>query len=132
MKPINKQAQKTFDKLTADLAPGESRKVANSESFMAVSVDCLQRVPLGDVFSVSHYYEQNGDLMADPDMTFLKATLDGRVYPLTFRQDGGIPFNQEAATLVDGGTSFRFRPRMQRDIATFAGQWMANIKQQQY
>ena len=132
MKPINKAAQKTFDKLTAGLDVFGSRKIENSKTFMAVSVEHLQDTDLGPIFSISHYYEQNGDLMADPDMTFLQSSTDGRVYPLSFRQDGGIPINQESVTLTEDGTSFTYRPRMQRDHATFAGQWMANIKQQQY
>lgn len=132
MKPINKQAQKIFDRLTAGLGVFASRKIENSESFMPVSVQHLQDTDLGPIFSISHYYEQNGDLMADPDMTFLQSSADGRVYPLSFRQDGGLPINQESVTLNEDGTSFTYRPRMQRDHATFAGQWMENIKQQQY
>ena len=131
MKAINKTAQKTFDKLIADLPMGQARKVENNNAFMAVHVEYLQRVPLGHVFSVSHYFKQNGDMMADPDMTFLKATLDSRIYPLTFQQDS-LGIYREGATLITGGTSFRVRPRMQRDLATFASQWMRNIKDQQF
>lgn len=132
MKPINKAAQKTFEKLTAGLANYESRKIKNNDAFMAVSVQHLQDTAIGQIFSVSHYYTQNGDLMADPDMTFLKSNVDDRVYPMSFRQDGGFPINQQSVILNEDGTSYTFRPRTQRDHATFAGQWMKNIKNQQY
>ena len=39
------------------------------------------------IFSLAHYYEQNGDLVCDPDVTFLVAD---QVHPLTFEQDGVI------------------------------------------
>lgn len=40
---------------------------------MAVSVDHLYDCESGSIFSVSHYYEQNGDLVPDADMTFYEA-----------------------------------------------------------
>ncbi len=37
-------------------------------------------------YLVTHYGEQNGDLMADPDMTFWK-TETGDYFPASFRND---------------------------------------------
>ena len=45
--------------------------------------------------AMSHTYEQYGDLMYDPEMTFRIDTENGTLEPLTFRQDGGFPIYQE-------------------------------------
>ena len=133
MRKVNKQAKQVLDHLTAELKrahPGTARKFDNGgEGIMAVHVDFLMTVPDGRIYSVAHYYEQNGDLMRDPDMTFLCADLDGEYYPASFRQDGGLPINQESITWRDGRMTFR--PKTQRQHAVFAGQWMENIRQQQ-
>jgi hypothetical protein len=62
------------------------------------------------------------------------AQTDGRVYPLSFRQDGGFAMNNVAVVFGEGAEAGKItgvRPRMQRDQATFAGTWMRNIKMQQ-
>jgi hypothetical protein len=41
---------------------------------------------LGPIFSLAHYYEQNGDLMRDPEMLFIQAE-DGGYYPAEIWQD---------------------------------------------
>jgi hypothetical protein len=79
---------------------------------------------------VAHYYEQNGDLMADPEMTFLVSAVDGRVYPLSYRQDG-LGIYRESVKFNEAGQIDGHYPREQRDEATFSGQWMKNIKFQQ-
>lgn len=128
MKAINKEATKVMDRLTEGLdSESMSRKIENTTAFMAVHVDWLGQPQAGDIFSVAHYYQQNGDLMRDPDMTFLKA-LDS-YYPLSFRQDG-LPIMQEAVEWEEG-TIKAFRPRLQAELATFANMWLRNIKLQQ-
>lgn len=39
--------------------------------FMALHLDVLNRAPHETLISLAHYYEQNGDLVPDPDMTFV-------------------------------------------------------------
>ena len=39
----------------------------------------------GEIISIAHYGEQNGDLMADPEMTF--TIVVGEYYPISFRND---------------------------------------------
>ena len=96
---------------------------------MAVHVEKIGQNASGTVFSVSHYYELNGDLMADPDMTFLKGA-DGNYYPLTFQQDN-MGIYQGAAVWDDEGKLKGYRPKMQADMTSFANIWMKNIKNQQ-
>lgn len=128
MKAINKTAQKTFDKLVALIPEGDqSVTVDNSEgAYMAVHVEEIGENYLGPVYSIAHYYQQNGDLVSDPDMTFVQGT-DGRAYPLSFEMGGRI-FQQ---SVIVEGESFRYAKRQQGEQASFAGQWMKNIKQQQ-
>jgi len=124
MKAVNKKAQAVLDVLTE-----KAQVIDNQKGFMSVHVEELFTVDAGTIWSIAHYYEQNGDMMRDPDVEFLKAK-DGKYYPLSFRQDPY--FYQEA---VEGdplqGEIKGYRPRMQKDIAVFCGTWMQNIKQQQ-
>jgi hypothetical protein len=128
MKAINKTATKIMDKLTANLnEAGAARKIDNTEgTFMPVCVERLMDSDLGPVFSVAHYYTQNGDAMRDPEMEFIKG-FDGKYYPRSFLMDP-MP-EQRSVEIVDG--NIRFAPRMQKDQAVFAGTWMRNIKIQQ-
>jgi hypothetical protein len=85
----------------------------------------LRHEPL---YSVAHYYEQMGDLMKDPDMVFLKGA-DGNYYPIEFQQDNlGI---YQCAVEWDSGAIKGYSPAMQKDMASFAGDWMRNIRFQQ-
>ena len=46
-------------------------KIKNSECYMPVVVELVGDIKgYGKVISIAHYGEQNGDLMADPEMTF--------------------------------------------------------------
>ena len=78
---------------------------------------------------MAHYYKQEGDLMCDPVMTFLRAT-DGRYYPTDYRHRLGV----YRESMVFGGHNeiVGTYPREQRDEAIFAGEWMRNIKMRQF
>jgi len=130
MNAIDKDSQKVFDKLVAGLAePGEKgayRKVDDGGAgIMAVHVEHYAPA----VYSIAHTYIQNGDVMDDPSMLFWLNPRDGRAYPFTFTQHS-LGMDQESAEFV-GGAPVRFAPRLQREHATFASQWLRNIKQQQ-
>jgi len=127
MKPVNKSAKKILDLLTEGVT--ESKKIDNTNgAFMPVSVECLGTVNLGTLFSVTHYGEQNGDLMADPDVVFLKDK-DGNYFPCSFRNDY-VGVNKESV-IFDGPEITGFYAKEQADEAVFASQWMKNIKEQQ-
>lgn len=75
-------------------------------------------------YSIAHYYEQNGDLMWDPEMTI-------RVYPdlkmveaLTYTQDN-LGIYQEV--YPEPG---KFYPRLKRELNSFLGMWLKNLKDQ--
>ncbi len=130
MKKLTQKAAQVFLKLIEGLNEvGDSKKIDNCHgTFMAVHVEMIRKTtqPVGFVYSVAHYYESNGDLVCDPDMTFLFLSA-GTIIPLTFEQ-GGILY-QEAATLEDG--KLLVKESQQKDITSFANDWMSNIKEQQ-
>jgi len=133
MRPINKKAQAVMDRLTANLTHENSHTQIDTNGpdsgIMAVVVELVGDCRFGDIFSVAHYYEQNGDLMADPEMTFLKAET-GRYFPLSITMHG-MGVYREGVSFEDGEPRY-VDEREQRDEAIFAGGWMENIKQQQF
>ena len=129
MKALNAKAEAIFRKLTDGLRKvGDHRKWDNANgTFMAACVEVIGKTSLGPLVSVAHYYEQNSDMMRDPDIVFW-VDADGHVYPISYRQDG-LGIDQEAAVFVDG--KWNVKPKMQADICHFCDQWMRNIQEQQ-
>jgi hypothetical protein len=128
MKHLNDKATATFRKLTEGLRKvGDHQQWNNDSSFMAACVEIIGRTGLGPLVSIAHYYEQNHDLMRDPDVVFVIGA-DQHVYPISYRQDG-LGVYQEAATVEDG--KWKVRTKMQADICSFCDQWMQNINEQQ-
>lgn len=79
-KPINQQTiyEKNYDKLMA-IAPGLEDRLENYQhdsiygksvktGYMDFNLEVLDRDKTGFYIAISHYYEQNGDLVPDPDM----------------------------------------------------------------
>ena len=140
LKSLNKKATKIFARIITGLNElGDHAKIDTS-SFMAVCVDVIGRADLGPnvpvgqarIIAVSHYFKQNGDMCADPDMTFLVGQPSEAaaiaVYPLTFEQ--ALPPVYQVAAQFEGG-SLIHKPALQADITRFANSWMSNIAQQQ-
>jgi hypothetical protein len=126
MKAVSKRASIVLDNLTGGLGPGDARTYDNAPGdYMAVHVERVEETALGAVYSVAHYYEQSGDLVPDPDVTFLRG-LDGAWYPLSFQN--AIAYRRAAE--VRGG-QILVKRREQRDLASFANVLLRNIEQQQ-
>jgi len=131
MPTLNRAATKTLDALTEGLtSPGDSRKVDTS-SFMAVHVEMIGTTPAGaPLFSVAHYFVQNGDMCQDPEMVFMQSTVGiaaaGDYFPVMFQQ-AIPPVYQEAMNPRTG----EHQPRLMAQLASFANTWMKNIKDQQ-
>jgi hypothetical protein len=130
IKPLSKKALAVFRVLTEGFAKvGDHRKVRQSEQFMPVSVEAVDTTPQGAlIVSVAHYYEQNGDLMADPEVTFVVAR-DEYVFPISFRQDN-LGIDQKHVRWE--GAKVYWNLAKQNDLAAFCNQWMENIQHQQY
>lgn len=105
-----------------------------ADGFMDLVIENLQRTEyfLGSpmkVYSISHYGEQNGDLMADPDME-IGVINDGehmRIIPMTFRNDYmGVNQSVFHLTMDD----YLYSKQLLTDLDDFLWQWLKNIEQQ--
>ena len=134
MRPINRKAEKVMDRLTQGITRENSHtRIDNNKpdsGIMAVVVEWVGGCRLGETYSIAHYYEQNGDLMADPEMVFLKINANGRYYPTSWKLDS-MGMYREGIIWEDGEPQY-INEREQRDEAIFAGEWMQNIKLQQF
>jgi len=132
MNKLNKQATAIFQRLIAKTEPTGHVKINNAEgTFMPLSVERIGTASglMGvdmSVFSLAHYYEQNGDLMADPEMTFF--VYQENIFPASYRQDG-LGIFRESIIQVDG--TWKLSRKLQQDQTAFANMWLRNIQQQQ-
>jgi hypothetical protein len=102
---------------------------------------CIEHVGTGPrgmpLVSVAHYFEQNGDLMADPDVVFdVNPDEDG---PLSWKSGEWGPVSlaqhstgayQEAVILR--GRKVMVTPRLVASLKSFARMWNRNLKAQGY
>lgn len=79
------------------------------------------------VYSITHYGEQNGDLMADPDMEIAINHAEGRIIPRTFRNDY-MGMYQEVFGMQNGRRVYS--PSLLRDLDGFLWQWLKNLEDQ--
>jgi hypothetical protein len=125
LKVLSRAAAAVLDELTSGLDVGDSRKIDRGLGFMPVHVECLQRTGLGLLFSIAHYYEQNGDLVPDPDVVFVR-TANGWS-PVSFRNSiayrVALHFHEDGTIEVD--------EKEQTDLVSFCNLWMRNIREQQ-
>ena len=137
MKSLNTRATLIIQKLYEAMSDpkyrqdedGNYAKIHNNPNLMAVVVEKVGNLAgYGEIISIAHYGEQNGDLMADPEMTF---TIVGReYYPISFRNDY-LGRYQEVFGFDEDGTPETINTSLQFDLTCFANQWMKNIANQQ-
>lgn len=132
MKKVNRKATKVLDKMRS-MMKENYLKINNNETFMPVVVERVGSIVVGkqdcELLSVAHYGEQNGDLMRDPEVVFIRDQA-GSYYPESITQDY-IGRYQSVVSCDDQGRAVRFNPRAQRNIAEFVAMWMNNIHHQQ-
>ncbi len=99
----------------------ESKSFEAGQSFMPLTVESVGE----NRIAISHYYTQNGDSFADPDMEFVfdheAKTLNAR----TFQQDNLNRFEQ---VVTDGVVD----EALESELNDFASQWFKNIREQGY
>lgn len=134
MQKLNATAAAILTALAAGLADPTDPETEDSESssrhvggkdraFMQVIVERIAPT----IYSIAHYGTQNGDLMADPEMTFHRGR-DGGWYPLSFTNHY-IGVSRRAADVM--GDKVRVDPREQAEQTAFADAWMVAIREQQ-
>lgn len=133
MKSLNLQATEIFKQLITLADQNEGHiSLKNNESFMAAIVERLYDVDFGgqpgEVFSIAHYGKQNGDLMADPEMTFLYLPINEKVFPMSFTNHYAGVYRE--CLFSEAGT-WKVNKKELTDQSLFANDWMKNIKDQQ-
>lgn len=130
MKPLNQTLSRLLDTMTEGLADpcgeGESARVYDNApgAYMAAHVERIGP----NRYSVAHYFTQNGDRIADPDMEFVKA--DGAWYPAACQFATGS-YSRAITECDENGRPSRYSPRTYRDLKSFAGLLLKNVKSQQ-
>ena len=123
---------------------GKKHLKITNEPFMPLTIEQIGEgigTPWGDgnMYSLCHYYEQNGDLMQDPEMCFVVVDKRGNdpnawehveIVPCRFEQ-ANLAIYQESVKIKDNRLS-TFHRAQQADHAEFADIWLSNIEQQQF
>lgn len=102
------------------------------EAYLRLELAGFDRLVLENIgwqrISVAHYFELNGDLVAEPDVVFFTGHA-GQWFPLEITQSltGWQCYGRLAA---DGSRIEAYHPTGQADLAEFAEQWAQNLVEQ--
>lgn len=80
------------------------------------------------IYAMAHYTEQNGDLMADPDMEIAVDFENEIIEPRTYQNDF-MGIYQEVYRRNDAG-QLTYSPRLRTELDDFLWLWLKNIKEQ--
>lgn len=135
MKALNQKSTEIFLKLIDLLEKqGEENhiKIDNTNgSFMPLSFEKLNELVFFKFpavrFAMAHYFELNGDLVPDPDMTFIYVPEKKQVFAASIQNQ----FYYREGIYQDDNGVWKYRPIEQADEANFAMVWLHNIKEQQ-
>ena len=130
MKYICKTSTKIMNKMINMMVNGYLKIDNAKDSFMPVVLEEISDNGNYKIISMAHYYEQNGDLLVDPEMMFIYYISQNVFVPYYFKQDGILSMEQDSIKFKDVEIN-SICPKMQADHTTFANQWIRNIKYQQ-
>jgi hypothetical protein len=141
IKSLNKTATAIFEAAIQAIPDGAtSAKIDKGDQehgggIMALHVEKIGSRKNGDFYSFAHYYEQNGDMMRDPDVVMLRCAgmYPGTVpvyFPTAYRQDG-LGIDREYVIFNETGNGYKIAKKMQADLSVFCNQWARNLKEQQ-
>lgn len=106
------------------------RKMSAGEALNPLTIEKLYDLEDGrTVYSMTHYFKQNGDMMKDPDMEIAVDVKNQMVEALTF-ENSGMGIYQEVYLYENGKKMYR--PRLKKELNNFLFQWLKNIKEQGY
>ena len=108
---------------------GGTHRRYEAPGFMPLVVESLYQDDGATVYSLTHYGEQNGDAMRDPDMELKIDHAAGTVEPLTFRNDYMGIFQE---VYISRNGQRLYSPRLRTDLDNFLWHWLQNIKEQGY
>jgi hypothetical protein len=102
-------------------------KIEN-EPYMVLCIEWIGTGLRGfPLVSIAHYFEQNGDLMRDPDIEAEYDAVTDNWFPLSFRQDSTGTM-QEVSRVHQGRVQVDKRPYEQ--LRLFMVVWDRNIREQ--
>ncbi|HEY9259495.1 DUF6908 domain-containing protein [Chitinophaga sp.] len=140
MKKLNQYSTQVFCQILLTLGSRNHFKIYH-EPYMPLSFEKLYsgiKTPwgAGTVYSLSHSFVQNGDLMRDPEICFI--VVDNReqpddwqligIYPQLIQQDTMGLYKE--CVIIEDFTVTRYHPKWQNDICNLANLWLKNIKDQ--
>lgn len=99
-----------------------------SSGFMDLSVNILGSTDEYTDLALSHYYEQNGDLVPDPDME-IRVWKHGAVEALAYQDTYGyqrVYHDFDAET----GRPTKYSPRAKKELNSFLAKWLRNLLDQ--
>lgn len=143
MKTLNTKAKTIFCELIDKMESLDHLRITNAPMMPLVieylSVNISTPIGIGKQYSLCHYYQQNGDLMQDPEMCFI--VVDNRseanrdidlvsIIPYMFQQaSGGI---YQESIRFENSKIAEVNDKMQQDHKIFADFWLQNILQSGY
>lgn len=116
---------KALETLLPDVTTFQEAKTlkARSMAIMALHVDLVEECPDGGrIIALAHYYEQNGDLLPDPDMTVKLLPSAKMAQALTYQDS----FGYQAVYPKPGYVNLRLK----KELNSFLEKWLRNIRQQ--
>ncbi len=126
MNPTSKCNAKVLNRIFDNLEIGASKKIDNSKSFMALSVEHLSETR----YSMAHYFEQNGDLVCDPDLELYRCPKTGNWYPVALQASTGH-YTRAITEVNENGEPTKFIPGAYSELCRFLTMWIRNLKIQQ-
>ena len=118
---INTFEHRNYLKLKKLAKPIFEKKVTylkySSVGMMDLNIEIINE----DEIAISHYYECNGDMMADPDVTLKIDNLHELVLPLSYSQDN-----------LGYYITSKTNPKLMNDINEFLDEWLNNIQNTGY
>ncbi|MBC7837748.1 MAG: hypothetical protein H7Y39_03780 [Nitrospiraceae bacterium] len=121
-----------FAKVLASLLGNETAVCLTVNGSMPLSVEDIgQSIDGHRLIAISHYGEQQGDLMRDPEMIFEIHTYASpdMAEPLSFRNDD-MGLMQEVYRYDDSGKKTHVNTRLKQELTSFAKTWLKNLKDQ--
>ncbi len=109
-------------KVIPDLLTIHEHGKSKVEGYMNLNLDILYRKPGRVVIALSHYYKQNGDMIADPDM-------EVAVYPERQTAEA-LPYQDCYSYRRVYGKGNAIDIRAKRSLNQFLNQWLSNLIEQ--
>lgn len=122
-----------MQKIIIAIAERHAFDLNSPESYLRLEQPSLMPLVIEKIgehlISVAHYYTQNGDMMADPDIVFFTGYHEWMPIQITQTPLG---FTNVAELSPDGTSIKSFRPQAQAELATFCREWADNLQAQNW